>query len=747
MTIKITNLNIIDKKITIDYTPDPTPAPPAPTPAPPAPTPAPPAPTPAPPAPTPAPPAPTPAPPAPTPAPPAPTPAPPAPTPAPPAPTPAPPAPTPAPPAPTPVPTPINKTHQGILSKAAYDMADITSTIKNKKGIDSKTFRSLGYFGIGFGGSIGFNGKTSQTYSLADIDLSLYTHINIAFLGIANDGHLTMPNSFASQGTNPTSSIPPWLQSINDKYIADHASDLQMTAVEYVYVVFTELRDQVNRNKTNSTVTPVKLMASIGGWNLSNDKKYGVNMSKVAKNLEKNEMTMRTKFLDNINELLSRNLIDGLDIDWEYPGRSQVTSSCKEGVNPLIQDCKYNEPNQIRPCDSTDSEKCVSFAYDDNRAIGGSCDINEKETYRLPLSKPIPPEKEYKKTLVQYYKEFITTLKDTLNKNSTGLELTIAIAGAPWGLHWYARTIYELVEGNDKIIDFISVMAYDYNGFWTEGTVTGFLSNFTNMSKIKSCNLDNYKANTGCMKELNKIRFNLDDTNTNILNVQDNLGVCPTTNYNELGNIVIPPLPREPDSGDYTSDLDIGDITSMSDKWIDDIDTHTVPEQYPAPHITMSGQAILRLLTENVHIKKANIVMGLPYYGRTFQTSENKPFQEDSYGLYQAYEYGSAYSFSDIHENYYVNNKKKAVFTIPLNNPPSTDTVYTEDIVYVSDKNDILENITPDMTEEMISYNSIDSIKHKVKYLKEKDFGGYMCWHMLSDYYPDATPAQPASNI
>ena len=36
---------------------------------------------------------------------------------------------------------------------------------------------------------------------------------------------------------------------------------------------------------------------------------------------------------------------------------------------------------------------------------------------------------------------------------------------------------------------------------------------------------------------------------------------------------------------------------------------------------------------------------------------------------------------------------------------------------------------------QMISYNSIDAIKTKVKYAKDEGYGGYMCWHMLSDYY------------
>ena len=39
------------------------------------------------------------------------------------------------------------------------------------------------------------------------------------------------------------------------------------------------------------------------------------------------------------------------------------------------------------------------------------------------------------------------------------------------------------------------------------------------------------------------------------------------------------------------------------------------------------------------------------------------------------------------------------------------------------------------MKEEMISYNSTSAITTKVKYAHDNGYGGYMCWHMLSDYY------------
>ena len=146
---------------------------------------------------------------------------------------------------------------------------------------------------------------------------------------------------------------------------------------------------------------------------------------------------------------------------------------------------------------------------------------------------------------------------------------------------------------------------------------------------------------------------------------------------------------------------------------------------------------MLRALNEVYNIKSNKLVIGLPYYGRTFQTGyddtkmvkpETKAFSEGSFGLYQPYQYGSAYSYSDIYEKYYQDNDSKDVKTILLDKASG----YTEDIVYTKS---LLSQITSTMKEEMISYNSAASIKAKVTYAKEKGYGGYMCWHMLSDYY------------
>ena len=321
-------------------------------------------------------------------------------------------------------------------------------------------------------------------------------------------------------------------------------------------------------------------------------------------------------------------------------------------------------------------------------------------------------------------------------------------------------------------------MAYDYNGFWSGGTTTGFLSNLTNMDTLDVCykNPDtncNRKGCEDCMRKgclncgtwgttiqcygsttyppykcnpnfpdcapdtqipsggcTSNLKMTFTKSSSNILTPKTSPpnAECPLIMYNVLGD------------SDETPNLKSDLVTKLRTEWINDDSTY----QVSPGHITLSVKTILNFLSNEKYlgIDRSKIVIGLPYYGRTFQTNTSddsgyRRFQKGTYGVYQRYEYGTSYSFSDIYEQHYVNYKSANVYTIPLT---KDQTEYTEDIVYIdgTNKNRMLTHITDKMNEEMISYNSAASIKAKVKYAKEKGFGGYMCWHMLSDYYPDA---------
>ena len=159
----------------------------------------------------------------------------------------------------------INYTNvaRGLLSEAAYKAAG-----KPLKASGTDAFRSVGYFGIGFGGNMKSNGKKSQGFALNEMDLTRYTHINAAFLAINSKGNLTIPNSFSSQGSVSTKGLPKWLDKVNKAYDINHKTgDPHYEKFEYVKAIFTDLNSQVKRSNNPS----VKIMACIGGWNVANN--------------------------------------------------------------------------------------------------------------------------------------------------------------------------------------------------------------------------------------------------------------------------------------------------------------------------------------------------------------------------------------------------------------------------------------------------------------------------------------------
>ena len=225
----------------------------------------------------------------------------------------------------------------------------------------------------------------------------------------------------------------------------------------------------------------VKIIPSIGGWNIANNvgegtKNYGQILHDISNNLDANPYNT---LKNNIQTLLSDNSIDGIDVDWEYPGRMPIESKCikQEGTDAYA--CTVSDPTQLGPCGIKDD--CSSFSY--GSAVADSqC---SSETYRIPLSTGgesttkanDPP---------TYYSNFMTQLKNDMISTNKDAELSVACAGAPWGLHWYANTLAQLLK--DNIITYANIMAYDYQGFWSNGQISGFLANFTNYNNLVNIN-------------------------------------------------------------------------------------------------------------------------------------------------------------------------------------------------------------------------------------------------------------------
>ena len=335
----------------------------------------------------------------------------------------------------------------------------------------------------------------------------------------------------------------------------------------------------------------------------------------------------------------------------------------------------------------------------------------------------------------------MTQLKNQCITEYTKFELTIAMAGAPWGLHWSAGTIATLLNtkdanGTNTIIDFANVMAYDYAGFWTNGYMSSFLSNLTTMDTLSNCSVSAKRTVTapwtGCPGSNNGLKGVSFNSSGNSLTPTATDINCPTLQYSEF-QATISKTNLVP-----ASDIDTTKFETFkySDVYDDNVYTYSPPTVAPwNANVSLSVKGIITLLTDKktFGIDSKKLVLGLPYYGRTFQ-SETK-FQNGSYGLFQKYDYGAPYSYYDIHKQYVEDGKKSDVYTINM-----TDKSDTEDIVYATDPNKILSKTTTKIKEEMVSYNSVDAIKKKVAYAKnDAKLGGYMCWHILSDYFDDTS--------
>lgn len=615
----------------------------------------------------------------------------------------------------------------GLLSGTALAAAGGSGQLSD----DATTpFRSIGYFGIGFGGNMTSGGNTVNSWSLKDINLTAFTHINIAFLAPGSNGNLICPKSGGVRGGAEESNEPEWLKAVptmdEDGTLNKEGLFYQVLDVGDNIGLFSVLKKQIGDSK-------VKILPSLGGWGIANSSIYGARLAEMAANTNGDKFK---QLIADIKELLQKGYIDGFDVDWEYPGRVPLVTNCK--INGESKECGANDPEAIVECPS-DNPTCSTFDVKTDNVVQpdrntGQSTCTYIKTYNAPTTKGGTVEN-FSQQLVDNYKSFMTEIKNQCIKDHKQFELTIAMAGAPWGLHWSAGTIATLLNTKDNsnintIIDFANVMAYDYAGFWTNGYMSSFLSNLTTMDTLSNCNVSAKRTVTapwvGCPGSNNGLKgVSFNSSGTNSLKPSSTDINCPILQYSAFQ-----------ESGKANIDSSKFKTFQYSDVYDDGIYTYITPSTAPwNANVSLSAKGIITLLTDEktFGIDSKKLVLGLPYYGRTFQ-SETK-FQNGSYGLFQKYDYGAPYSYYDIHKKYVKDRNKADVYTINM-----TDKGETEDIVYATDPNNMLSRITTKIQEEMVSYNSIDAIKQKVDYAKnDAKLGGYMCWHILSDYFDDTS--------
>lgn len=659
---------------------------------------------------------------------------------------------------PTP-PQPSSKAFQGYLNNTAYKA--LTS---NGGTLGKGEYRSIGYYGVGFGGNIEDGGAYASKLRLDQLDLKTYTDINVAFFAISPKGDLVYPGgSSGNRGGGGGGSQPAWLQDVLKGVDGGK---------EQALAIMKALNNQINVYKNaNKGYNCPCLLPSIGGWDIANNEIYGKALNSVAADIQKNSTsgTLSKNYSNSIKAMMEFENVCGIDVDWEYPGRDPLVTYCTKSAetsDPGSFPCQIGEPTKIGPCSDGD-KGCISYATMkgwDGKQNKNNCECTKNgNTFMVPKNDGLDVDN-YTADLNTNYTAFMTTTKEIIKEKrpSDGI-LTIAMAGAPWGWHWSADTISNLIIKGT--IDFANIMAYDYNGWWNSGYTSGFLGNLYNQTDITACNPDflskglcqyaggcqnaapsDEKA-TGCpyqesncydkyfityKAENGKLRF---DTNKG-------LG-CPLTYYNvfvDSGSSDITPEQKTQWCGPTENDgiwwSDNGEVEG-------NLKAMTSPCGNNAGvgwggRLTLSIDSMVQAYNKIFNIPLKKLVLGLPYYGRTFQTKAGQ-FYNGTYGLYQPYYIGGPYSYYDIHKRFIKDLKGADVYDIKLNDQ------YNENIIYNKDVK-AQNKLRSDMEEEFVSYGSEQTTKDKIEYVVKHQLGGYMAWHMLSDYYPDAAKASEVIN-
>jgi len=172
----------------------------------------------------------------------------------------------------------------------------------------------------------------------------------------------------------------------------------------------------------------VKRIISIGGWAFSND----ANTYQRFRDASANDAN-RQKLARSVADMVSRNNLDGVDFDWEYPGVS--CACCRLAANAL---------------------RILSLQVYSRSAFL----LLTQDTYVQATDIPgTPPAANYKEEGDNYY-QMLQAVRRALDALPGKPSLSIAAPSS----FWYLRNFP--IKKMSEILDYIVYMTYDLHGLW-----------------------------------------------------------------------------------------------------------------------------------------------------------------------------------------------------------------------------------------------------------------------------------------